>query len=180
MRRSGDYCGGSFVDQEFLKFLESKVRESAINQVKEDHYCRLQFMIQEFVRTVYSQFEDTELKLEEICPVISQYCKENKLNEDDCESKYLQSRIKQEFSSKVKLIPIPPQPSYKNIENQSQEQMINLLRQTLELKENRIQNFEKEKEELDTKIHQQRIDRSQQSLKLVRNQMKILEKEKDE
>ncbi|PKK61390.1 hypothetical protein RhiirC2_781874 [Rhizophagus irregularis] len=129
------------------------------------------------------------------------------------ESKYLQSRIKQESSSKVKLIFIPPQPSVaiiKGVENslyeeekilqdeihnnikqykllynrlqkkytgltdknkeqhQSQEQMIDLLRQTLELKENQIQNFEKEKEELDTKIE------------LVRNQMKNLEKEKDE
>ncbi|CAB4434630.1 unnamed protein product [Rhizophagus irregularis] len=163
--RSGDYCGGSFVDQEFLKFLESKVGANAISQVRENHYCQLQYMVQEFVRVVKmkftgdpSGFEDTELELDEICPVIKQYCQKEyfdkmeevdwnislkfddvkkmfdpivkkiiklidsqlHLSNNNCsailmvggfsESKYLQSRIKQEFKSKVKLISIPPQP----------------------------------------------------------------------
>ncbi|CAB5390996.1 unnamed protein product [Rhizophagus irregularis] len=130
--RSGDYCGGSYVDQEFLKFLESKVGANAISQVRENHYGQLQYMVQEFVRLVKmkftgdpSEFEDTELELDDICPVIKQYCKGeylDKMEEDEwtitlkfddvkkIESKYLQSRIKQEFSSKVKLISIPPQP----------------------------------------------------------------------
>ncbi|RGB23996.1 hypothetical protein C1646_805401 [Rhizophagus diaphanus] len=163
--RSGDYCGGSFVDQEFLKFLESKVGANAISQVRENHYCQLQYMVQEFVRLVKmkftgdpSEFEDTELELDGICPVIKQYCKKeyfDKLNEGDwyitlkfddvkkmfdpivkkiiklidtqlhlinnncsailmigkfSESNYLQSRIKEEFKSKVKLIYISPQP----------------------------------------------------------------------
>ncbi|CAB5390975.1 unnamed protein product [Rhizophagus irregularis] len=239
IERSGGYCGGNFVDQEFLKFLESKVGANAISQVRENHYGHLQYVVQEFVRLVKmkftgdpSEFEGTELELDDICPVIKQYCKKeyfDKLNEDDCESKYLQSRIKQEFSSKVKLITIPPQPvvaimkgavdfglncglpyiSYdeeirslyekeirlqneihnnikqykllynklqkrhvdltnKNMEqhqvivkrleneneeikeiNESQEETINQLRQTLELKELQLQNLEKE---LDTKI----------------------------
>ncbi|CAB4375419.1 unnamed protein product [Rhizophagus irregularis] len=284
IERSGGYCGGNFVDQEFLKFLESKVGANAISQVRENHYGHLQYVVQEFVRLVKmkftgdpSEFEGTELELDDICPVIKQYCKKeyfDKLNEDDwyitlkfddvkkmfdpivkkiikliytqlhlinnnclailmvgkfSESKYLQSRIKQEFSSKVKLITIPPQPvvaimkgavdfglncglpyiSYdeeirslyekeirlqneihnnikqykllynklqkrhvdltnKNMEqhqvivkrleneneeikeiNESQEETINQLRQTLELKELQLQNLEKE---LDTKI----------------------------
>ncbi|PKK64592.1 hypothetical protein RhiirC2_97920 [Rhizophagus irregularis] len=165
IERSGGYCGGNFVDQEFLKFLESKVGANAISQVRENHYGHLQYVVQEFVRLVKmkftgdpSEFEGTELELDDICPVIKQYCKKeyfDKLNEDDwyitlkfddvkkmfdpivkkiikliytqlhlinnnclailmvgkfSESKYLQSRIKQEFSSKVKLITIPPQP----------------------------------------------------------------------
>ncbi|PKY62294.1 hypothetical protein RhiirA4_488537, partial [Rhizophagus irregularis] len=32
IERSGGYCGGSFVDEEFLKFLESKVGANAISQ----------------------------------------------------------------------------------------------------------------------------------------------------
>ncbi|GBC29314.2 uncharacterized protein OCT59_009912 [Rhizophagus irregularis] len=289
---SGGYCGGNFVDQEFLKFLESKVGANAISQVRENHYCQLQYMVQEFVRLVKmkftgdpSEFVDTELELDDICPVIKQYCKGeylDKMEEDEwtiilkfdnvkimfdpivkriiqlidtrlhlinnncsailmvggfSESKYLQSRIKQEFSSKVKLITIPPQPvsaimkgavkyglmrvpyishdeaiqslyneekilqdeihnnikQYKLLYNklqkryadltknmeqhqvivkklknenekikeinqtnrskiESQEQMINQSRQTLELKENQLQNLEKEKVELDIKI----------------------------
>ncbi|GES97308.1 hypothetical protein GLOIN_2v1886005 [Rhizophagus clarus] len=163
--RSGDCCGGSSVDQEFLKFLESKIGANAINQVRENHYNHLQYLVQEFVRTikmtftgVQSEFQDTELELDDICPVIKQYCKGeyfDKMDEDywavtlkfddvkkmfdpiaekiirlidsqlqssnnNCsailmvggfsESKYLQSRIKKEFSLKVKLISIPPQP----------------------------------------------------------------------
>ncbi|GBB98506.1 hypothetical protein RclHR1_32470001, partial [Rhizophagus clarus] len=163
--RSGDYCGGSFVDQEFLKFLERKVGANAISQVRENHYCQLQFMVQEFIRMVKmkftgepSDFEDTELELDEFCPVIKQYCKgeyfdkmeevdwsiilkfddvkkmfdpiveriiklidsQLHLSNNNCsallmvggfsESKYLQSRIRQKFSSKFKIISIPPQP----------------------------------------------------------------------
>ncbi|CAB4381822.1 unnamed protein product [Rhizophagus irregularis] len=113
-----------------LKFIteQSKVGASAINQVKEDHYCQLQFMIQEFVRTVYSQFKNTELELDE--NIIKLIDTEIHLGNGNCfvilmvgrfsESKYLQSRIKQESSSKVKLIFIPPQPSVaiiKGVEN---------------------------------------------------------------
>ncbi|GES97309.1 hypothetical protein GLOIN_2v1886005 [Rhizophagus clarus] len=167
--RSGDYCGGSSVDQEFLKFLESKVGANTISQVRENHCCQFQFLVQEFVRMIRmkftgepSEFEDTELELDEICPVIKQYCKGKYFDEmdyidwivdlnfndvkkffdptikkiirlidsqlhlsNDCsaimlvgdfsESKYLQSRIKQEFSSKVKLISMPPQPTLAKI-----------------------------------------------------------------
>ena len=33
--RSGKYCGGTYVDDEFLKFLESRVGESAMKMLKE-------------------------------------------------------------------------------------------------------------------------------------------------
>ncbi|CAB4491807.1 unnamed protein product [Rhizophagus irregularis] len=102
--RSGDYCGGSFVDQEFLKFLESKVGANAISKVRENHYCQLQYMVQEFVRVVKMKFtgdpsgyEDTELELDDICPVIKQYCK----------GEYLDKMEEVEW---IKLISIPPQP----------------------------------------------------------------------
>ncbi|PKK64594.1 hypothetical protein RhiirC2_854196 [Rhizophagus irregularis] len=284
IERSGGYCGGNFVDQEFLKFLESKVGANAISQVRENHYGHLQYVVQEFVRLVKmkftgdsSQFEDPELDLDEICHVMKQYCKKEyfdkmeevdwkiylkfddvkkmfdpiikkiiqlidtqlHLSNNNCsailmfgefsESKYLLSRIKNEFRSKVKHISIPPQPAiaiirgavefgfkcelpyisydeeilslyeeekilqdeiHNNIKqykllynklqkrhadltnknmkqhqvivkrlkneneeikeiNESQEETINQLRQTLELKELQLQNLEKE---LDTKI----------------------------
>ncbi len=69
--RIGDFCGSSFVDQEFLKFLERKVGSSAIISVKENHYGQLQYMVQEFCRIVKakftgveSDFETVELKLD--------------------------------------------------------------------------------------------------------------------
>ncbi|PKY61092.1 hypothetical protein RhiirA4_521016 [Rhizophagus irregularis] len=118
-KRNGDYCGGNFVDDEFVKFLSRKVGPSVIDLVRKNHYSQLQYMIQEFSRRVKFSFtgqqEDFmpfELDLYELCPVIRQYIKDSELdkmevNECSCEamilvggfseSKYLQTRIKQEF-----------------------------------------------------------------------------------
>lgn len=46
--RSGDYCGGYFVDDEFINFLGRKVGSSAIDHVRNNHCGQLQYMIQEF------------------------------------------------------------------------------------------------------------------------------------
>ncbi|CAG8480448.1 3807_t:CDS:2 [Acaulospora colombiana] len=80
--RIGDYCGGSFVDQEFLNFLGKKVGDYAIKLVEENHYGQLQYMVQEFCRRVKIPFSEDpgaykpfELDLEEVCPVLMQYVK---------------------------------------------------------------------------------------------------------
>ncbi|GES97296.1 hypothetical protein GLOIN_2v1884551 [Rhizophagus clarus] len=158
-------CGGGTVDLTTRQLLEEhRVGASAIKLVRDNHYGQLQFMVQEFCRMVkmkftgnQSEFETVELELDEMCPILKQYCKGDYLrhNEDvewsiklrfndvkamfdpiidkilrlihkqlhtnyNCsalilvggfsESKYLQSRIKKEFSSKIKIISIPPQP----------------------------------------------------------------------
>jgi hypothetical protein len=54
--RKGDYCGGSFVDDEFIKFLGYKVGPSAINLLKDKHYRQLNYMVQEFCRRVKFSF----------------------------------------------------------------------------------------------------------------------------
>ena len=54
--RCGDYCGGSFVDIEFLKFIGQKVGSSALRLVRDEHYNQLQYMVQEFCRTVKTKF----------------------------------------------------------------------------------------------------------------------------
>ncbi|CAG8445838.1 3628_t:CDS:2 [Acaulospora morrowiae] len=78
--RTGDYCGGSFVDREFLKFLGKKVGDSAIKLVEENHYGQLQYMVQEFCRRVKIPFtgnpdvyKSFELDIEDVCPVLMQY-----------------------------------------------------------------------------------------------------------
>ena len=58
--REGDYCGGSFVDEEFLKFIGKKVGKSALNMVRENYYGQLQYMVQEFCRRVKIQFTGQE------------------------------------------------------------------------------------------------------------------------
>jgi hypothetical protein len=54
--RKGDYCGGIYIEEEFLKFLGDKVGSSAINLVKDKHYGQLQYMLQEFCRRVKIPF----------------------------------------------------------------------------------------------------------------------------
>ena len=46
--RIEDWCGGSSVDEEFLKFLGHKIGQSAINLLKDNDYGQLQYMIQNF------------------------------------------------------------------------------------------------------------------------------------
>ena len=55
--RKGDYCGGSFVDEEFLRFLGRKVGQNAIKMLTDNHYSQLQYMVQEFCRRVKSPFK---------------------------------------------------------------------------------------------------------------------------
>ena len=52
----GYYYGGSFVDEEFIKFLSSKVGSSAIELLREKHYKQFQYMVQEFCRRVKFPF----------------------------------------------------------------------------------------------------------------------------
>ncbi|CAB4473668.1 unnamed protein product [Rhizophagus irregularis] len=91
--RTGDYCGGTCVDQEFIKFLESKVGELAISRLIENHYGKYQYLIQEFCRIVKlsftgieEEYKNYELDIEQDCPILKQYItgsKKNRLEDDD-------------------------------------------------------------------------------------------------
>ncbi|CAI2187060.1 17211_t:CDS:10 [Funneliformis geosporum] len=79
--RGGDFCGSTFVDQKFLEFIGEMTGPFAIEQMKENHYAQLQYIVQEFCRYAKfkftgeeSVFEPYELDLDEI-PVIKQYIK---------------------------------------------------------------------------------------------------------
>ncbi|CAI2162477.1 10848_t:CDS:2 [Funneliformis geosporum] len=78
--RTGDFCGSAYVDQEFIKFLETKVGESAIELLRKNNYNQFQYMIQEFckhVKLLFSgektSYKPYEFDLEEVCPVLKQY-----------------------------------------------------------------------------------------------------------
>ncbi|GBC35700.2 hypothetical protein GLOIN_2v1502209 [Rhizophagus irregularis DAOM 181602=DAOM 197198] len=81
--RTGDFCGGSYVDREFLKFLGRKLSESTINLFRENNYGQMQYMIQQFCQKVKfhftgnrNDFNAFEFDIEEICPILKQYCKD--------------------------------------------------------------------------------------------------------
>ncbi|CAG8648748.1 4384_t:CDS:2 [Rhizophagus irregularis] len=91
--RTGDYCGGSYVDREFLKFLSRKLGQSTINMLRENNYNQMQYMIQQFCQKLKfhftgdpAGFEPFEFDIEDICPVLKQYCKDDikeKMEEND-------------------------------------------------------------------------------------------------
>ncbi|CAB4408748.1 unnamed protein product [Rhizophagus irregularis] len=163
--RTGGFCGGAYVDQEFIKFLATKVGANAIELLRKKHYNQFQYMIQEFCKHVKllfngekSSFRTYDFDLEDVCPAIKQYVSDslkdkledidwsielnykdvkemfdpvvNKIitlikdqlnsTSDKCsamflvggfsESKYLQTRVKQEFKNRVPNISVPKQP----------------------------------------------------------------------
>ncbi|CAG8779606.1 15387_t:CDS:2, partial [Racocetra persica] len=44
--RSGDFCGSTFIDREFLEFLGRKIGKSSLEYLTENHYYYLQHLIQ--------------------------------------------------------------------------------------------------------------------------------------
>ncbi|RGB28799.1 hypothetical protein C1646_767346 [Rhizophagus diaphanus] len=113
---TGDFCGSTFIDDEFINFLCKKLGDSAINSFRDDYYSQFQYMIQEFCQRGTKAMFD---------PVINQIIKLIHLQlsnarEECCamflvggfsESKYLQTRIKREFQNQINVISIPRQPT---------------------------------------------------------------------
>ncbi|CAG8734623.1 17703_t:CDS:10, partial [Racocetra persica] len=78
--RSGDLCGSSYVDREFLKFLGRKLGFAAMKKLKENHYEQMQYLVQQFCLIAKFSFNGNpyeytskELDIELICPSLMQY-----------------------------------------------------------------------------------------------------------
>lgn len=160
--RTGDFCGSTYVDRNFIKYLESKVGKDAISSLQENHYGQFQYVIQQFCERVKipftnnpSEFRTFEFDIKRYCKSLIQYLNSNVKKElednewaidieykdvksffdpvidqiislmndqlkkiDKCsiiflvggfsESKYLQARIKERFSSYK--VAVPPHP----------------------------------------------------------------------
>ncbi|CAB4375389.1 unnamed protein product [Rhizophagus irregularis] len=90
--RTGDNCGSSFIDQEFVKLLGRKLGKSVIEILKKDHYSLLQYIVQEFCRRVkipftgqQADFKSYDIDLDDY-KLIKQYVtgeEKNRLEESD-------------------------------------------------------------------------------------------------
>src|SRR3954470_2067553 len=75
--RIGDFCGSTFIDKEFVKFLREKLGTRAIDLLIEKHYGQYQYMVQEFCRRVKIPFTGNntrfhyELDIDENAPKLS-------------------------------------------------------------------------------------------------------------
>jgi hypothetical protein len=47
---TGDFCGSTFIDREFIKFLRNKLGNSAIDLLITNYYGHYQYMIQHFCK----------------------------------------------------------------------------------------------------------------------------------
>jgi molecular chaperone DnaK (HSP70) len=77
------YCGSTFIDEGFIKFLGKKLGLSAIKLFRENHYGQFQYMVQDFCQNVKFDFtgDPSEyrpyylINIEEIAPALLQYVK---------------------------------------------------------------------------------------------------------
>ena len=107
---SGDCCGSTFVDKEFIKFLRKKLGTHAIDLLIETHYVQFQYMIQEFCRHLKIPFTGDdpnflyEMDLEEVCPILLRYVRgeaKEKLKDDEGLIKFDYNTIKSMFDPVV-------------------------------------------------------------------------------
>ncbi|PKY45625.1 actin-like ATPase domain-containing protein [Rhizophagus irregularis] len=78
--RIGDFCGSTFIDDEFIEFLREKLGTdaNAMDELIENHYGQYQFLVQEFCQSIKKTFAGNkeffyELDIEENAPSLSQY-----------------------------------------------------------------------------------------------------------
>ncbi|PKY37992.1 hypothetical protein RhiirA4_500118 [Rhizophagus irregularis] len=79
----GDFCGSTFIDNEFIKFLRNKLGNSAIDLLITNNYGQFQYMIQKFCQYVKlpftgdpSEYRFYELDIQDCAPNLLQYVSE--------------------------------------------------------------------------------------------------------
>ncbi|PKY37991.1 hypothetical protein RhiirA4_500116 [Rhizophagus irregularis] len=79
---TGDFCGSTFIDKEFVDFLRNKLGNNAIDLLITNYYDQFQYMIQQFCQCVKLPFtgddldfsyELYELDIERVAPNLKQY-----------------------------------------------------------------------------------------------------------
>ncbi|GES96669.1 hypothetical protein GLOIN_2v1486447 [Rhizophagus clarus] len=79
--RTGDFCGSTYIDKEFINFLRKKLGNDAIKQLMENHYGQFQYMVQNFfcqkVKLPFTgnreDYDTYELDIERVAPILITY-----------------------------------------------------------------------------------------------------------
>ncbi|CAG8504980.1 9395_t:CDS:2 [Funneliformis mosseae] len=77
--RTGDFCGSTFIDTEFIKYLRKKLGDKPMDSLKEKHYGQMQYLIQHFCKSGKIPFTGDdpnflyELDIQDTVPVLKQY-----------------------------------------------------------------------------------------------------------
>ncbi|RIA82722.1 hypothetical protein C1645_834918 [Glomus cerebriforme] len=92
--RTGDFCGSTFIDKEFIKYLRKILGDEPIDLLRDNNYGQMQYLIQQFCK--YDNIQET--------------CSAMFLVGGFSESKYLQKKINEKFNRRVETISVPTQP----------------------------------------------------------------------
>ncbi|RIA79239.1 hypothetical protein C1645_841196 [Glomus cerebriforme] len=93
--RTGDLCGSTYVDKEFIRFLEKKLGFAAVDEFRREHYGQYQYLIHnffcprikfEFRGDEKNDFHSIDLDIERTCPALMKYVTDEikeEMEEDD-------------------------------------------------------------------------------------------------
>ena len=76
---AGDFCGSTFVDAEFIKYLRKKLGDEPIDLLRENCYGEMQYLIRKFCKRCKEPFtgEDPnfsyDLDILDVIPILKQY-----------------------------------------------------------------------------------------------------------
>ncbi len=85
--RAGEFCGSTFIDAEFIKYLRKKLGDEPMDLLRDNNYGQMQYMIQQFCKDGKIPFtgEDPdflyELDIQDTVPILKQYVTDDKIRE---------------------------------------------------------------------------------------------------
>src|ERR1051325_5602301 len=77
--RAGDFCGSTFVDAEFIKYLRKKLGDEPMDLLRDNNYGQMQYLIQQFCKCGKIPFtgEDPsflyEFDIQDTVPTLKEY-----------------------------------------------------------------------------------------------------------
>src|SRR6266498_1605592 len=77
--RAGDFCGSSFIDVEFIKYLRKTLGEEAMELLRNNNYGQMQYLTQQFCKCGKIPFTGDdpdfvyELDIQDTIPILKQY-----------------------------------------------------------------------------------------------------------
>ncbi|PKC69844.1 hypothetical protein RhiirA1_503301 [Rhizophagus irregularis] len=77
--RAGDFCGSTFIDAEFIKYLQKRLGDEPMNSLRDNNYGQMQYLIQQFCKFGKIPFTGDdpdfiyELDIRESAPTLMKY-----------------------------------------------------------------------------------------------------------
>ncbi|RHZ72303.1 hypothetical protein Glove_243g60 [Diversispora epigaea] len=106
--RSGDFCGSCCIDKEFVEFLGKNIGKGAIDNLKENRYTDLQYLVQEFCARAKipftgqsESFETFDIDLDEKEYKVIKECIEDDKKKDELAGKEWMIEVKFEDVKKM-------------------------------------------------------------------------------